>query len=189
METREEIIKEAKRVEEDSLYSSKGHFYAAQFWSRFHLFIGTFTSVMVAASGVFVLYQFDFYRIYVGGLAVLTSAISAISTFTSPSQRATEHRSAGNRYNSLRNRARFFSGIEAGSEEYEKSLEKLRCLCIERDDLNSRSLQIPRWAFNRARKGVEEGEAKYEIDPPTLKYNEALLGRRVHENGKGGKRQ
>jgi len=37
---KEAIIKEAKRIEENCLYTSKGHFAVAQFWSNFHLWLG-----------------------------------------------------------------------------------------------------------------------------------------------------
>ena len=164
MEDKEKIIKEAKRIEEDSLYSSKGHFYAAQFWSKFHLVVGVFISAIVATAGTFVLWKFEPYRIVVGSLTILVSALNAVLTFTNSSKRAATHVSAGNCYNDLRNRSRLFSEIEVNSEPYEKSLEKLRCLCIERNELNSRFPQIPKWAFNKARKGIEEGEARYKVD-------------------------
>ncbi len=161
MEDKERIIKEAKRIEEDSLYSSKGHFYAAQFWSNLHLCVGIFISVVVASAGI-VLLKFNSYRIATGILAILASALSAVSTFTSPGKRAATHLSAGNRYNSIRNRARLFREIEVVSEAYEKSLEKLRCLFAERDELNDRYPQISKRAFNKARKGIQEGEAQHE---------------------------
>ena len=54
MEDKEKIIKEARRIEEDLLYSSKGHFYAAQFWSKFHLVVGVlmFANMLVWANRI-----------------------------------------------------------------------------------------------------------------------------------------
>ena len=37
---KEKVIIEAKRIEEDSLYSAKGHFFAASWWNKFHIWIG-----------------------------------------------------------------------------------------------------------------------------------------------------
>ena len=78
MEAKEKIVKEAKRIEEDSLYSSKGHFYAAQFWTNLHLWIGIPTSIMAAIAGASALSQFDNHQIVAGILAILVAALSAV---------------------------------------------------------------------------------------------------------------
>lgn len=49
--TKEEIIKESKRIEEGLLYSSKGHFAAAHFWNNFHLWIGIPMVLLSAIAG------------------------------------------------------------------------------------------------------------------------------------------
>ena len=164
MEAKEKIVKEAKRIEEDSLYSSKGHFYAAQFWTNLHLWIGIPTSIMAAIAGASALSQFDNHQIVAGILAILVAALSAVSTFINPNEKATIHHNAGNHYNSLKNRARIFSEIDVNVESDEGLLAKLRTLSAERDELNEKSPQIPKWAFRRARQGIEDGEAQYKVD-------------------------
>lgn len=164
MEAKEKIIKEAKRIEEDSLYSSKGHFYAAQLWTNLHLWIGIPATILAAIAGASALSQFDNHQIIAGVLAILVAALSAVSTFVNPNEKATIHHSAGNRYNSLKNRARIFSEIDMDIESDESLLTKLRTLSAERDELNEKSPQIPKWAFRRARQGIEDGEAQYKVD-------------------------
>jgi len=164
MEAKEKIIKEAKRIEEDSLYSSKGHFYAAQFWTNLHLWIGIPATILAAIAGASALSQFDNHQIIAGVLAILVAALSAVSTFVNPNEKAAIHHSAGNRYNSLKNRARIFSEIDVGIESDESLLAKLRTLSAERDELNEKSPQIPKWAFRRARQGIEDGEAQNKVD-------------------------
>ncbi len=164
MEAKDKIIKEAKRVEEDSLYSSKGHFYAAQFWTNLHLWIGIPATILAAIAGASALSQFDNHQIIAGVLAILVAALSAVSTFVNPNEKATIHHSAGNRYNSLKNRARIFSEIDMDIESDESLLAKLKTLSAERDELNEKSPQIPKWAFRRARQGIEDGEAQYKVD-------------------------
>ena len=135
----------------------------------------------MATAGTFVLWKFEPYRIVVGSLTILVSALNAVLTFTNSSKRAATHVSAGNCYNDLRNRSRLFSEIEVNSEPYEKSLEKLRCLCIERNELNSRFPQIPKWAFNKARKGIEEGEARYKVGLLAREFLVSELRRRIFQ--------
>ncbi len=164
METKEKIIKEAKRIEEDSLYSSKGHFYAAQFWTNFHLWIGVPTTIMAAIAGASALSQFDNHQIIAGLLAILVSAFSAVTTFINPNEKSVAHHNAGNQYTALKNQARIFSEIDIDLEDKSDLLTKLKLLSKERDKLNKESPQIPRWAFSKARKGVIDGEAQYKID-------------------------
>jgi len=164
MEAKEKIIKEAKRIEEDSLYSSKGHFYAAQFWTNLHLWIGVPATIMAAIAGASALSQFDNHQIIAGVLAILVAALSAVSTFINPNEKAAIHHGAGNRYNSLKNRVRIFSEVDVEMESDESLLAKFRTLSAQRDELNEKSPQIPKWAFRKAREGIEDGEAQYNVD-------------------------
>lgn len=163
---KENLIKEARRIEEDSLYSAKGHFVAANFWSNFHLWIGVPTTILAAIAGVSALSQFDNHNIIAGFLAIIVAALTAVTTFLNPNERANSHLNAGNKYNSLRNEARIFCEIDSCGENnsIQEITKQLKELAKQRDELNQNSPQIPRWAFKRARKGIGEGEAAYKID-------------------------
>ena len=159
------IIKEAKRIEEDSLYSAKGHFVAANFWTNFHLWIGVPTAIVSAIAGVSALSQFDNHNIIAGTLAIIVAALVAVTTFLNPNEKADSHRNVGNTYNSLRNKARIFCEIDSCRENSDQEIIRhLKELAKQRDELNQNSPQIPRWAFKKARKGIEEGEADYKVD-------------------------
>jgi hypothetical protein len=163
--TKEKILKEAKRIEEDALYSAKGHFYAAQFWTNFHLWIGIPTAIIAAISGASALSQFDNHNVVAGVLAIMVTAFAAVTTFLNPNEKATLHHNAGNQYNGLRNKARIFCEIDFDVSTDDKDiLRELKILNQERDELNQKSPQIPKWSFLRARKGIEEGEASYRVD-------------------------
>lgn len=163
-ETKNNLIKEAQRIEEDSLYSSKGHFCAAHFWTKFHLWLGVPTAVFAAIAGASALARFDASNIVAGVLAILVAALAAVSTFLNPNEKANVHLNAGNDYNSLRNKARIFHEIEIETSNLPALSKKLKELNNERDDLNRNSPQIPNRAFQKARKGIEEGEAHYAAD-------------------------
>ena len=108
--TKEKIVNEAQRIEEDSLYSAKGHFYAAQFWESFHLWVGVPTSIIAAIAGTSALNEA---HILAGVLAMLVAGLTAIITFVNPNEKANAHHTAGNAYNSLNNDSRIFHDIEA----------------------------------------------------------------------------
>jgi len=164
MTNKEKIINEAKRIEEDSLYSAKGHFYAGQCWLNTNLWLGGLSAVLSAVAGASALSQFDYHNIVAGGLSIVVAGLTAVITFINPNERATVHQKAGNKYNALRNDTRIFYDLEVSEVDDIKAIDDLKRLNDRRNKLNIESHQIPKWAFEKARKGIEEGEAKYRVD-------------------------
>ena len=158
----ESVVREAKRIEEDATFSAKGHFEAARRWGHLHLWIGIPTTLVAAVAGVSALSN---QKEISAGLSLLVAATSAVFTFLNPEARASRHLRAGNAYKSLQNDARIFREVECqrGRRPNELSAELAR-LNQRRNKLNADSPQIPRPAFESARKGIEGGEATYEID-------------------------
>ena len=158
----DEMHAEASRIEEDSLYSAKGHFEAGRAWGNMHLGLGIPTVVLAAIASAS---AFKEEIIAAGVLAIAASVLSAISTFLNPSERSQRHHQAGVKHNSLRNRIRMFRELDLKSGTGEVDLlASLKALAQERDDLNLSNPQIPRFAFKRARCGVESGETGYRVD-------------------------
>ena len=152
--TKEEIVKEAKRIEESSLYSAKGHFVAAEFWQRFHLWIGIPTLILAGVSGATALGSFSFANIVAGISALLIAALSSVATFLNPNEKSSAHFKSGNDYDALQSKVRMFWTIECWQEESEGVLTgRLKMYAEHRDRLNSSSQQIPSWAYRRAKKG------------------------------------
>lgn len=164
---KDEIIREAKRIGEDFLLSSKGHFAASHFWTNFHLWIGIPMVVISAVAGAAALSKLDAGGTIAGVLSILVVALSGVMTFLNPNEKASAHLRAGNSYDALMNRVRMFSSIECWRNESDDVLaEKLAHLCDQKDKLNQSCPQIPRWAYYRARKGIEAGEGDCRIDKP-----------------------
>ncbi len=164
MNDKEKIINEAKRIEEDSIYSAKGHFYAGQCWVNMNLWLGGISAVLSAIAGASALSQFDYHNIVAGGLSIIVAGLTAVITFINPSERSVVHQKIGNEYNALRNDTRIFYDIEVNNMDEKRAIEDLKKLNDKRNKLNLESHQIPKWAFEKARKGIEEGEAKYKVD-------------------------
>lgn len=159
------LIKEAKRIEEDCKYSANSHFIASNRWSKYHLWIGIPSSIIATVAGASILSQFDQYDYLSGILAIIVAALTATSTFLNPSGKASNHQSSGTKYRSLSNRSRIFYEIDCLSELSEGELSKsLTELSKQRDDLNENSPQIPRWAYEKTKIGIEKGETDYEVD-------------------------
>jgi hypothetical protein len=149
-------------MEEDCLYSAKGCFEAARTWHGVHLGLGIPTVVAAAVAGVS---AFNDHPLAAGILAILVAALSAVSTFLNPSEKAHTYHSVGNRYNGLRARARFLREISSRSgATSEEQATELKSILTDKDELSKESPIIPRSAFERARKGIEAGEATYVAD-------------------------
>src|SRR6266508_3385310 len=154
--SKEEVIKEAKRVEESLLYSSKGHFAAAHFWTNFHLWIGVPMVLLSAIAGASALAEFDPKHVISGILSIIVVALSGVMTFLNPNEKASGHLNAGNNYDSLMNKVRVFSSIDCwGSDSDEALTERLKYYSDQNDKLNQSCPQIPRWAYNIAKRSIK----------------------------------
>lgn len=162
--TKEEVVKEAKRIEEDTFHSSKGHFAAAQVWSHFHLFFGGPAAVLAAVVGALAMTG---QTTIAAAISVVVAALTGISTFVNPNERASHHLQSGNDYDGLRNRARIFSTIDCWGSDSDAVLTlTLKELSDEKNKLNHACPQIPWWAYRMAKKGIAAGEGLHSVDKP-----------------------
>jgi len=163
--TKTAIIDEAKRIEENSLHTAKGHFEAAQFWANFHLWIGIPAVVLAGIAGAAAFAKLDQNNIIAGILSLIVVVLTSITTFLNPKDRSSSHLSAGNNYDSLLTRVRIFWTIDCRGEDSDSVLAiKIKDFSDQRDKLNRECLQVPKRAFIKAKKGIEAGEATYRVD-------------------------
>ncbi len=165
-QTAGEISKEAMRVEESALYSSKGHFEAAGLWNNSHLWIGVSISALSALAAVVTFSEAHRWAVIV--LSLLVATLSGVSTFLNPNDKSSAHRTAGNSYDALRTKSRIFSKIGCYREGNTEAIldRALRDLCDEKHRLDQGSPQIPGWAYRSAKRGIEAGEGAYQVDKP-----------------------
>jgi hypothetical protein len=165
---KEEIIKEAKRMEEALLFSSKRHFKAASLWSGFHLCLGIPVVVVSAMAGATAFAQFDVNHVIAGVLSLAVAALTSVLTFLNPNAKAAAHQNAGNKYDSLMNKVRMFWSIDCWRAESEEVLtERLKYFSEQKDTLNLSCPQTPHITYWLAKRGIEAGEAKYKVDDQT----------------------
>jgi hypothetical protein len=168
MSLKENILKEAKRIEEDTEFSSEEHFITARRWSIIHYILGLLSAIFAVVSGGTVLTQFnesDFYVILgVGISSLLAGVFASILTFLNPNNRATCHLNAGNSYRELRNKVRIFREIDYLQDSDEILSKKLKELAAQRETLNKTNPQPPKWAYEKAKKRIEKGATSYKVD-------------------------
>lgn len=163
--TKEQIIKEAQRIEESLLYTSKGHFAASHFWSKFHLWIGIPMVVLSAIMSAAAFSKLDDRHIVSGFISLAVVAMSSVMTFLNPNDKLRAHLTAGNQADTLMNNVRVFWSIDCWQETSEQLLtSRLKKFSEDKGKINSASPQIPKWAYKSAKKGIDKGEASYEID-------------------------
>lgn len=168
-QTKDEIIKESKRIEESTLYSAKGHFVAARFWSYFHLIIGVPIVIISAVAGLSILSQIDKTKTISGILTISVTALSALMTFLNPNNKSNSHLNCGNSYDALNNKVRIFRTIDCWKEKSEDVLtEKLKYFSEQKDKLNTTSPQVPWFAYQLAKRQIASGQADFVVDKESL---------------------
>jgi len=165
--TREEIVKEAKRISEDLLCSSKSHFSAAQLWGNWHYFTGIPLVVLSALAASPWLKGLDKADVWALSIPTAVLVLSAIVTFVRPSEHAAQHLKAGNQYDSLMNQVRIFWTVECSSGEADSVLvEKVKDFSGKKAALNGTSPKAGWIAFQLAKRGIAKGEGMHEVDKP-----------------------
>jgi hypothetical protein len=155
-------VKEADRIEEDCLYSAKSQWEAARGLGWLHLALGIPATIAAALAGVSIATDDK----AIGALlAVATAVLTGLLTFLDPKGKANLHRDAGAAYKAISNDARIFREISCVGDTAIAELEgRLEALNKRRNESNSSSPQPGWWAFRRAKKGIERGDAKYRIE-------------------------
>lgn len=156
------IQNELLRIEEDCTHSGKAHFNASERWNAYHFFLGLPAVALSALAGT----AFFADQPVVGG--VLSSAVAvltAIQTFLKPSERSSAHKSSGDQYLGLKNDARVFREIRLHHAcDDQAAIDGLDEFTKRRNELNLASPQFARRDFEKARRGIESGEALHAVD-------------------------
>src|ERR1700682_6233711 len=167
---RDEIIREAKRLEERTRDSSKGHHCSAAGWGKRSNRLGIPALIIsgVTSAAVFIQAAKDIWwlGITAGVASVLVTVLTTLTTFLNPNEKENAHLSAANAYDRLNNEARMFWAIEcwAADSTEEALTAKLTGLVAEKDKLNADSPQVPPWAWEMAKERIKNGEATFDVD-------------------------
>ena len=156
------IDAELQRIEEDCIHSGKAHFNAGIRWARYHYRLGILSVVLSALAG---LAFFKDYPEAAGVMSGIVAILTSLITFLKPSERSVSHKSSGDQYLSLRNDARVFREIKLPATlDEQAAIDGLDEFTKRRNELNQASAQFSQGDFEKARKGLDAGEAAHRVD-------------------------
>lgn len=159
------LAEEAKRVEEDSEHSFKGHYNAASRWASYHLWIGLPSALVAASAGAA---AFKDQPELAGALAFVSTALTTVLTFLKPSERSEMHKTVAAQYQSIRNQTRIFREISLrDGMELTEAKTRLLEFATTRDELNQKSPSLERRDYEKAKKDIDAGRARYGVDEAT----------------------
>lgn len=160
---KESVIKECLRIEEDTEHSFKSHYNASASWSKINLWLGLPAAILAAVAGGTSAAEGP--QIIITIVAFLSTIFISCLTFLKPSERSDSHKTAGHSYQALRNKTRMFREVGLNSITDDAGILKSLCSLSERrDELNSTMPSIPRKAYEKAKKDIDTGRAKYLTD-------------------------
>ena len=161
-DTKALIATELERIEEDCIHSGKAHFNAGERWASYHYWLGVPAVILSAAAGA--VFLKDDPQI-AASLSTLVAVLAALVTFLKPSERASAHKSSGDQYLSLRNDARVFREIKLKHTcDDQSAVDGLDEFTKRRNELNKASYPFARRDYEKARSGVDSGEATHRTD-------------------------
>jgi hypothetical protein len=167
---RQELAKEARRIEEDTLHSGAQHFAAGQRWRDRALWLGLPTTILVAAAsagaGLSALTNGD--TRVTAGLAFAVALVVAARDFIAADAKATAHSAKGARYFAVRDDARRFANIEAtGPLSLDALTDRLVTLGKRQQALREEEpREVDADLREKVRKGIEDGDYRHEVDRP-----------------------
>lgn len=160
-----ELLKEADRVEEDALFSSKGHYNAVLVWQWTHRLLGIVAAVGSALAATAVLRGWG--RDLAIGFAALSTVVSVVLTTLKPNELSERHQRAGDRYLAIKNRIRIFRNIDLLNADAtaDDAVAEIKSISEELAVTASGAPVIPRRAYNKAKREIEvERSAIYKAD-------------------------
>ncbi len=157
-QVRENIGTHLAKISVDCLYSTKGHYAAAERWRNYYWVLSGITIILSAITTAATTYDWKTTGMIAG---TLTFLVSGINTMLKPGQKQQQHFYAAGQYNQLKDEISayrlsklIFQSVDDFSNDYEKFIER-------KSALNQESPQIPTFAYQKAKKGMAAGEAKY----------------------------
>jgi hypothetical protein len=181
-----ELKSEAQRIEEDALFSGKGHYIAVARWRWSHRVLGVVSAAASALAAISVLMQWT-PTVAVTAAAAATLA-AVVLTALKPSEQADRHQRAGDRYFEIKNSARIFREIELidPNASLKDLIKGVKLMSVGLAGIRSGAPTIPRHAYKRAKREIEieEGadfrvakvqgpagalEQPWNVEPPDLR--------------------
>lgn len=160
---RDQMRKEALRVEESARYSSQNQFEYAKTWRRVDRWLGGTAALLAAVSAAGGLSEVLSAQ-WAGLVALAAAGIGAVATSLGAPKAKDRAYSSANALLALQQDARIFVQIDLDDLSDEDAREQLRTLVARQQELNA-TAEIPsKRAWKRAKRNVEDGGQTYAAD-------------------------
>ena len=158
-----EAINEAKRIEEDTLFSSRKNAIAANHWHYMRYILGLPAVILSALISAAAVKQNQTWGV---AIPIILTILASLTTFLNPTQKEKEHHDYDVAYLDLRNDARAFYKLEVNdvSNSEQKLKEMLEKLRQRRAALNAKAPRTPFYVYWLARQSIEKGQSTYQVD-------------------------
>jgi hypothetical protein len=157
------IKDELSRIEESAMFSAQAQFEQAKYWRAVNLILGVPAAVLAAVAGATALASTTG-RVPAGIIALVAAGLSAITTTLNAAQRTEQGQAAGNLYLALQSDARIARETDLPRQSFDEARAALAELRVRQDEINQSSALPARYAYWRARKNIEQGGQRYQID-------------------------
>ncbi len=152
-----EIVKEAERIEECCVCSSKSHYNTSKEWNICNLCFNIPIAI-IASISIFVPLE------YKTILAIITAVLAAVQACIHPTDCTKIHKMAADKYLALKNQVRRFKNIELLILDDERATKEIKRFGDILDDYNTVNPQPSKSGYKKAQEGIKNGEADFNID-------------------------
>lgn len=161
---REEILKEADRINESVEWSSVQHLIAAKSWRRTHFTLGIIATVAAIISTALIFS--NLYPMQAGLIAVGIAIITGLLTFLNPRHHAETHHGKGVDYQQIGAKARMLCKIDGLDTNNDENLSnQLKNLSKAKFELDRRAPATPGGIFYLlAKRSIGRGETGFRVD-------------------------
>ena len=162
-DVRQPVEDELNRLEEDILYTEKGHFAASSEHGRVHLILGLLATITSAIAATTIIGKSDPW--IPGILALIAAVASAVLTFVKPDERAAQHLQSGRALGALRVRIRQTRAIELPADNavdaatWKATIEDLT---TQKADIDSAAPPVSDRIFKKAQQKIRQGDFKHD---------------------------
>lgn len=158
----DKIIKNARQIEEDILYTEKSNFIFANFWGYINSFLTILIIILSIVSATFIfkiLNGISYFLISIANLMIIFFSI--FQYYSNPSEKGIFSRGIARKYNRLRKEIEIFYTIEVYENSYEKNIEILKDFNKRKYSMDSQLPNIYGFIYKFAKRSIEKGEHSY----------------------------
>lgn len=159
-------IREAKRIEEETLITSKAHYNDAAAGRRWAVGLGVSAAVLAASAAGLSQFSFNYQPVAVLIVSLISAVITGFLTIHNPGGEAARHHAAGVRFQEIKDEARRIA-YRASLSPISETRAQINHLSTRKTVLNDSFPPASHRGYLKAKEGIAQGEADYIVDSNT----------------------